>query len=134
VINPTGGKVRGHDVQGDGRYGAPRGSGKTHTGTDYIGIPGQIVYAVVSGLIDRIGRVYSDSAMYRYIAITSDNREVRHLYVEPDDMVIVGRNVGAGQVIGTLQALHPRYRGIINHVHIDIKIDGNFVNPEDFIL
>ena len=133
MINPTGGRVRGHDVQGEGRYGAPRGN-RTHTGTDYIGIPGQFVYACIDGRINRIGRVYSDSVEYRYVAITSGNKEVRHLYVAPDEMVMIGREVVGGQIIGTLQALHPRYRGISNHIHIDIKIDGTFVNPEDFIL
>ena len=134
MINPTGGRIRGHDVQGEGRYGAPRGNGKTHIGRDYIGVPGQLVYAVINGRIDRIGRVYSDSAEYRYVAITSGNQEVRHLYVAPDEMVVIGRDVVEGQIIGTLQALHPRYRGITNHVHIDIKIDGQFVDPGDFIL
>lgn len=132
-VNPTGGRIRGQDPQGDGRYGAPRGN-RTHTGTDYIGVPGQLVYAVIGGCIDRIGRVYSDDVMYRYVAITSGNKEVRELYVLPNEMIVVGRSIVVGQEIGTLQALHPRYRGIINHVHVDIRIDDNLVNPEDFIL
>ena len=39
-----------------------------------------------------------------------------------------------GEEIGTLQALHGRYPQITNHCHIDISLDGQFINPESLIV
>jgi hypothetical protein len=131
--NPTGGQVRATDRWGAGNFGASRGDRK-HTGTDYCGVPGQAVCFVCDGVIEKNGYVYPDDLSYRYVAIrTNRGHLVRHLYVEPGPLTRVGRTVTAGEHAGILQALHPRYENITNHVHVDVLIDGEYLNPEEII-
>lgn len=141
-MNPTGGKVRGSDRYGAGHYNAPRTSHKNgkiiqrkHKGVDFEGKHGQIVIAVCSGIIYRIGYPYADNLGYRYIGIkTPEGYTVRQMYVKPDGLHDVGTEVTVGDNIGILQSLEPRYPGITNHCHVDIKdADGNWVNPEGLI-
>lgn len=53
--------------------------------------------------------------------------EVWMFYVHP----IVHGQIKAGQPIGIAQnlAAYPKYKGIMNHVHVQVKKDGQFVNP-----
>jgi len=133
-VNPTGLAVRGTDPMGSGEFGASRGD-RAHKGTDYTGIPGQVILAVCTGEVVKIGHVYGDDLSFRYIALKSEEgHHVRHLYVKPSAVIAVGVQVIAGEEIGTLQALHGRYPQITNHCHIDIKLDGVWVNPEGQIV
>lgn len=133
-VNPTGGRVRGDDPMGNGAFGAPRGD-REHKGTDYTGIPGQIILAVCTGEVVKVGHVYPDDLSFRYIAVKSDEgHHVRHLYVKPSGVIAVGVQVLVGEEIGTLQALHGRYPQITNHCHIDIKLDGQYIDPETVIV
>ena len=135
-VNPTGGNVRGCDPKwGCGDFGARRtGINGTypHEGADYTAQPGQSVGSVVDGTVSRLGYPYGDSKYYRYVEITSPNGEVvKHMYVGPG--VSVGAKVKAGDVIGTAQSLQPRYPGITDHVHIEIRKNNQLVNPESII-
>lgn len=75
----------------------------------------------------------------QYIEITSIDQsgvyEVRQGYVEPIQGLGKGTQVKAGQVIGTYsKSLAPAYgAGITEHVHIQIKYNGAFVNPQNYI-
>ena len=133
--NPTGGQVRGCDGAGlgCGYYGARRRYGP-HQGADYIATPGQDVVAITEGVIDKIGYPYANDLSYRYARIiTPDGYVVRQLYVAPASGVSVGTSVSAGQLIGTYQGLGKRYPGITEHVHVDIRHNGQLVNPTTLI-
>ncbi len=60
---------------------------------------------------------------------------VRQGYMEPIQGLNVGDAVKSGQVIGTYsKSLVPAYgAGITEHVHVQIKLNGNFVNPQNYI-
>ena len=133
-VNPTGLAVRGTDPMGNGAYGAPRGE-REHKGTDYLGVPGQTVLWVCDGKVVKIGYPYSDDLRFRYVAFkTSEGHYVRQMYVNPDEWAVVGNEIIVGREAGTLQALHGRYPQIKNHCHIDIKLDGQFIDPETVIV
>jgi RHS repeat-associated protein len=131
-VNPTGGGIRGCDSQGCGHFGANRRYGP-HRGADYETTAGQQVVAPHSGRV-RVGHPYRDDLSYYLIEIQGPRGHVvRSLYVSPADGISTGGTVRAGQVIGTAQDLTPRYPGITNHVHVDIRHGRDFIDPTTLI-
>ena len=64
---------------------------------------------------------------------TSDGYYVRQLYVAPAQEIVKGVTVSAGQVIGTNQGLQTVHPGMTPHVHVDIRHNGQVVNPTTLI-
>lgn len=123
-------KHRGADKWGSGEFGASRGD-RTHSGIDYACEPGMLICAPVSGVITKLGYPYADDLSFRYVQITNDHgQDYRVFYVEP--RVEEGWEIRHGDVIGECQDLRDRYPGMVNHVHLEIKHDGKFCNPEPF--
>ena len=132
-VSPTGRGVRRCDPRGCGEFGAPRGD-RLHLGTDFVGDPGQLVVAPTSGVLRRSGRVYRHSAAQRLLVIDADTgHEVKVFYVLPLENVTFGTRVRAGQPIGTQQSLQELYPAITDHVHVEIRLDGNLLDPETLI-
>jgi murein DD-endopeptidase MepM/ murein hydrolase activator NlpD len=132
--NPTGRAAREHDGWGSGHFGDSRdGGGRRHEGVDYIGVVGQKVVAPISGYVTKIGYAY-DNATLRYIEITNPalNFVARAHYVEPS--VEVGDVVAMGAAIGTLADLQVRYRGITDHVHLELYDAGRRIDAERVIV
>lgn len=120
--------MRGCDSQGCGQFGAGRRYG-SHQGADYAATLGQDVLAVTGGVVDKVGYTYADDLSYRYVRIsTVDGYSVRQLYIAPASGIAVSSSVTAGQVIGTYQGLGNRYPGITEHVHVDVRHNGNLVD------
>lgn len=119
-------RLRGCDSHGCGHYLAKRGS-RTHTGQDLLTPAGAGVGAPVAGEVTKIGYPYADDLSFRYVQITNNGYDVRLFYVEPS--VQVGQVVSQGEPIGTVQDLSKRYAGIPNHVHLEVKKDGCFIDP-----
>jgi len=125
LVNPTGRPVRGADDYGSGLFGARRdGGARVHAGVDFVADPGQTVVAPISGRVKKLGFAYASDLRYRYVEIENQAKTllVRVLYVGPS--VQVGDQVDQRQVIGTAQDLTPRYRGITNHVHLQVADAG----------
>lgn len=117
------------DKEGDGHYGASRGSRK-HVGIDFIASANEPVPAPISGVITKLGYPYGDDLSYRYVQITDDaGKRVRCFYVEPS--VRVGDSVRKGDQIGTVQTLQKRYggRGMVDHVHLEVKTGPKQYEP-----
>lgn len=112
-------RERGSDAQGNGAFGAPRGSRK-HVGRDYAVKPGGNVSCPVEGRVSRIGQCYADDPTFKLVEIHHDRGFVRVLYVDP--CVSPGDDVMPGQTIGLAQDLTSRYPGITNHVHMDLRL------------
>ena len=121
------------DQFGSGRYGARRGS-RLHLGVDYACWPGSLICSATDGTVTRIGQCYSetDRQQYKLVEIeTSDGALVRYLYVSPH--VTAGQYIKHGQIIGSAQDLRTIYNGITPHVHFDVKIGGQMVDPEIYL-
>lgn len=132
--NPTGKGIRGQDKFGSGSYGTRRDGGRrSHNGVDYISYAGQSIRAVIGGTITKIGYPYANDMTFRYVEISNSNYSVRHMYVLPASYIQKGSIVRSGDVIGSSQSLLLRYPGITDHVHIEIKYKGGYIDPTSVI-
>ena len=133
AVIPTELEVRTPDKWGAGHYKAPRGK-RTHNGIDYTCPAGYSVLAPVSGVVTKFGYPYGDDLSFKYIQISHTSAEGdydhRIFYVSPGWEI--GTNVKEGQVIGIAQDLTVRYPGITPHIHYEIKLNGEFINPNEF--
>jgi murein DD-endopeptidase MepM/ murein hydrolase activator NlpD len=133
--NPTGEGVRGCDDYGCGSFGAGRDRGeRRHEGVDFEATTGQTVDAPMSGFVSHIGYAYPGDPRYKFIEIENPalHYEARVFYVEPK--VREGQAVRLGQPIGEARSLQTRYRGITNHVHLEIeRIGGRRLDATRFL-
>lgn len=123
---------RDADRWGQGHFGAPRGS-RTHNGIDYQCAPGSVVLSSVNGTVSKLGWVYSqrDRNHFRYVEITTnDNHRHRYFYVKP--IVPEHAPIEVGDAIGVVQTLQDIFPGIQDHVHYEIMVEGDFVNPANY--
>lgn len=122
-------KKRGTDKWGSGEFGASRGD-RTHNGIDYACEPGTQICAPCGGEVTKLGYPYGDDLSFRYVEITDiEGRRHRIFYVEPT--VEVGSRVAEGWVIGKSQKLWARYPGITEHVHYEVMLGDEYLDPED---
>ena len=127
VITP----FRGTDSHGSGAFGASRGSRK-HNGVDFAAQPNSGVRSVCAGEVTKLGYPYADDLGFRYIQITDvDGYDVRYFYVKP--LIKEGDHISCDEVIGHVQDLDQRYKGITPHIHFEVKKDGEFVHPEKYL-
>ena len=119
------------DGQGDGRFGASRGS-RTHRGIDFICNPGGFVFAPCYGRVTKLGLPYANSD-YRYVEIT-DALKNRHrlFYVRP--LVAVNELITLRQIVGEAQDISLRYPSeehpMSPHVHYEvISSTGDYLDP-----
>jgi peptidoglycan LD-endopeptidase LytH len=133
--NPTGEAPRGHDAFGDGFFHARRdGGSRPHEGVDYDARPGQPVAAPISGYVSHIGYAYPGDARYKYVEIENPalHLEARVFYVDPQ--VEVGDSVALGRPIGAAHSLQARYRGITDHVHLELTEHARKIDAQTMIL
>jgi len=125
---------RGSDDFGSGEFGASRGS-RTHKGIDYTAPAGAELISPVDGEVTKLGYPYASDLSFRYVEVT-DTDGIRHrmFYVSPD--VAVGDSVSRQDPIGKVQDIAGKYntdtRKMKNHVHYEIIVWGEYVNPEEF--
>jgi len=122
-----------NDAAGEGHYGASRGS-RTHNGIDYVVRKGDAILSPVSGIVTKHGYPYRDDLSWRYVQIT-DAAEYEHRIFYLTPKVDISATVIEGQtVIGYAQAISERYpdQDMINHIHLEIKFHGGYINPDEF--
>lgn len=115
-----------HDPQGSGDFGAGRLHDKEHEphgGVD-IAVPvGTLVRAPADG---RVATFDLGSGLTGIQITTSDERILKVLYVVPDNGIVSGAYVRAGQQIGRSQSLQKKYRPnavgkMTDHVHFQVE-------------
>ena len=135
VANPTGHAPRETDAYGEGRFHAARdGGGRQHDGVDYVARPGQAVAAPISGYVAKIGYAYPDDQALKFVEIDNPalHLAARVFYVDPK--VQEGDAVAVGRPIGTAHSLQRRYRGIIDHIHLEIVRRGRKLDAATLIV
>ncbi len=135
LVNPSGRGMR-NDAGGLGHYGAPRGN-RLHRGLDLQTIDGQDIVSPIDGRAINSSWVNSRGITIPTIVIipTAKNlgfNNLQLLYAGP-----VGggwREVKAGEVIG--KALNMQSLGyppsVGPHVHVQMRMNGRWVNPEPY--
>ena len=130
-------KIRGKDSWGAGHYGASRNSGKRkHRGVDYVNHFGEAVEAFQGGEVTKIGFPYSQrNAKKRHFRLVElrITPAIVHRYFYVEALIQVGDLVEKGQILGWAQDLNKVYPGIVQHVHFDIKKNGRFINPVEYL-
>lgn len=122
------------DSYGSGIFGASRDGGKrSHKGQDFLGQPGQAVFAPIGGKISS-GLAYADGRFpdLKLVRISDAKKVVKLMYVLPS--VSTGQTVAAGDQIGTVQTLQSKYPGIRDHVHVEVHIAGLAVDPLPYFI
>ena len=122
--------------KGVGDFGAYRSAHPDipHQGQDFLAVPGQEVFAPISGVV-RIARPYKDDSRFSGVEIygTGGASKVKVFYISP--AVAAGETVEAGQPIGTVQDLSVKYGAAFlpqNHVHVEVRRAGVVVNPTGY--
>jgi len=121
--------LRTHDNFGSGEYGASRGT-RTHNGEDFACLVGAGIFPVTAGKVTKIGYPYGDDKTFRYVQVTLDDHDYRYFYIDP--IVRVGDVVGTNTIIGFVQDLDKRYKGITPHCHFEVKVNGKHIDPRGF--
>lgn len=112
-------RKRETDSYGSGSYGASRDEGKRkHEGQDYVSIPGDPIFAPFDGEYERMAYPYGDDKRYTGMVFLQYPYRITVFYVSPK--VPTGK-VKAGDIVGFAQDLSPKYKGITNHIHVEIE-------------
>ena len=123
-------KRRKCDGWGCGHFGASRAGGKRkHNGQDFLSKGGEKVFAPISGRV-RVLYPYSDDPRFQGVEITEGQMSVKIFYFEPS--VKTGDIVTAGDDIGRAQNLGIKYKGIPNHIHVEIRRGGVLRDPSPY--
>jgi len=141
TYRPNGEIMRDCDPQGCGYYGAPRGNRK-HEGVDIVSLPNEIVFAPFKCKITKFGTVYSSTSNFKYIEFKGFGLlsvfKIRVFYAIPfsDELlnVMVGSVLSKGSPMGTTQNISAYHGGgMINHLHIAVRLFRKTINPTKFI-
>lgn len=101
---------------------------KPHTGVDFAGKLGDDVCAMTGGVVTK---VYDDKMLGKTVEISTDNVVCRYCGLGSVD-VTKDDSVETGEIIGTVGAV-PFEAGDENHIHIEVKIDGEYADPISFV-
>ena len=111
--------VRAADAYGAGYFGAPRGN-HIHQGIDIVTIPGESIFAPISGKVTRFPVPYANDSNYSGIEIKNDQFVVKIFYVK--SKVKINGFVTQGEVIAISQNIAAKYgTGMTNHAHIEVR-------------
>jgi murein DD-endopeptidase MepM/ murein hydrolase activator NlpD len=126
-------EIRGTDKFGSGAFGSRRDGGKrTHVGVDAITVTNEDFHSRVAGTVSFLGYPYGGDLTYRYVQITDANGwKWRYYYVKPT--VELGLKINIGDKIGVCQCLQPRYPGMTQHVHFEIKVNNKHIDPTKYL-
>ncbi len=103
-----------------------------HAGVDPIATPGSLAVAPVDGIVKRIGRVYEGPNPYHYVEIAARDELVTRLYYITPTVKVGDHVVGGVTTIGRVENLQPKYPGITDHVHLEIRDPSMVGNPTAF--
>jgi len=128
MISPTGNNTIRMDSLGSGKYGARR-KNRYHKGVDYECLPGEYVFAPISGNISREAIPYANKE-YSGCVIVGKLQTIKMFYFKFDKSLI-GKQVAQGDIIGTAQDISKLHGSeMLPHIHVEIiSIDPDlFIN------
>jgi murein DD-endopeptidase MepM/ murein hydrolase activator NlpD len=135
-----------NDEWGNGNFGSARGS-KKHDGTDLVVTPGQPIFSMIDGTVEKYEQCYLYDTRWKGVQIANAQLRVELWYMDPSNTVAVGQFVQAGQHIGVAQDISIKYpptekipHDMTPHLHVRVTLrafttiaDGRYVSFEQYI-
>ncbi|HEX4856492.1 MAG TPA: M23 family metallopeptidase, partial [Limnobacter sp.] len=94
------------------------------------------VYSPISGKVVRITLPYKSDNRYKGLVIDGSGQfqgySVKLFYLDPIKE-IAGKAVKKGELIGFAQDLTVKYKGIGNHIHFEVTVNGVSIDPSRFL-
>lgn len=111
------------------RYGANESiRNHTHKGLDIAASNGTSIFAVADGTVTYAGY---NSGGYGNLVIISHGNGVETYYAHCSKLFVSkGQQVSAGTIVG---AVGSTGNSTGNHLHFEIRIDGQYVNPQNYV-
>lgn len=112
-------------------YSSSMGYWRTHNGVDFSADAGEQVMAVAAGKVTAIQHTVLEATV-----ITVDHGDGLFSYykgLDTDVAVEVGQEVNLGDRLGNVAANMPYERDEGAHLHLEMKQDGKFVDPLNYI-
>lgn len=106
------------------------GDWRVHSGIDIKAAAGTSVKAPQSG---KIIKAYSDKLTGNTVSIDHGNGVISTIYNLDKMNVSEGQNVNSGDIIGTVGQSATLEMADDPHVHFEIKENGKYVNPNEFL-
>ena len=123
--------IRGCDPEGCGHFGANRGAEK-HEGIDIVSLPAESVFAPIGGVVRPLN-VYDYSSEMKGIEITDGPVRMKIFYLDTPlkngDVIKKGQKIGVTQDVASFHNA-PR---MVNHLHIELYINGVLKDPTNFL-
>ncbi len=108
-------------------YGIDPGDGRMHYGMDFAVSRGTPIYAALDGTVVEVG--YRND--YGYYVLLQHTNGLRTRYAHnSQNLVKIGQTVARGQTIGLVGSTG---RSSGNHLHFEVIVNGNRVNPSNYI-
>lgn len=135
-----------NDKWGQGHFGALRGD-KQHDGLDLVVTPGQPIFSMIDGSVEKYEQCYTGDVRWRGVQIANSLLRVELWYMEPRNTVAVGEWVTAGQMVGVAQDISTKYppskkipHPMTPHLHVRVTLrafttiaNGRYVSYEQYI-
>ncbi len=104
---------------------------RTHNGIDYAAEAGTEVCAAADGTVYT---VYEDETMGTTVVIRHDGGyTTRYASLAKEVSVTAGQELAAGDVIGTVGCTALLETAIGDHLHFSVTVNGENIDPEDFL-
>lgn len=104
---------------------------RTHNGIDYAAKAGTEVCAAADGIVYT---VYEDETMGTTVVIRHDGGyTTKYSSMGKEVSVTAGQEVSAGEKIGTVGCTALLETAIGDHLHFGVNLNGENVDPEDFL-
>lgn len=125
------------DSEGDGNFGSNRIHGK-HEGIDILADKGENIFAPIDAKFIRIAYADNDTrykgALLQGIGKYKDI-ELKIFYLNPFT-ALIGNDIVRGEIIGKAQSVKEKYNlpNMKDHIHVEMRIKGQLVNPTQFFI
>jgi hypothetical protein len=127
IESPVPGPVVRDDKWGKGHFGSPRGS-KAHDGLDLVVVPGQPVFSMIEGVVEKYEQCYRSDPRWTGIQIANTQLRVELWYMEPLH-IKVNQFVRAGELLGAAQNISTKYPPtpkipypMTPHIHVRVTL------------
>lgn len=130
-VRPVAGEVENAYSMDKLQYNRTMQDWRTHDGMDIAAELGAQVKATANG---RVERVYADDAMGTTVVLLHSGG-LRSIYCNLAESPTVkeGDTVSAGTVIGSVGSTALSETGEVNHLHFAMSLNGESVDPEDYL-